>query len=705
MPEAELDWSARCRGALARYAEPLLRTVADKLVRPRTKLPADDLLDKAAGTLTNAPVIDRRIKELPGAERKLLALVGLSRQPRWKVAHLLALLAALDHHDGFAPVLVLLENGLLFPEGPDGAGEVADFTAWYGAAGTSTAVVFAHPGVAARARGEDLGLPNLGDRTPDGTPRAADGLEWPLRLAAAWQLAHAEPVRLTQGNALFKRDLQRLQTDAVLSAPPTDQLTPLADPGVLALLWAASAGLLGPADGALAATPFPPEWDGPAVPLLAGLFAALPLVEAWDPVAGYAPSDTGLSPAPTAGLLAVLLARDWVAPDAVAAWLWSHHPSWAAALPPDAHDKGAAWARAYLLGVAYPLGLLETSADGGGSSRGAPPAELVRLSPLGRHLLFGEQEPPAPPAFPQTLLVQPNAEILAYRQGLTPGVIAALSRFARWKGVGAACTLELTPEQTYRGLESGLTLPMIVQTLNRHGTRPVPPGVADLLQRWASKRERITAFASAVLVEFPTAAELDAALARGIVALRLTDRIGMTADGREPSLSQLRLIGNRDYEGRPQRCLAVADDGVTLTVDTPQADLLLEAEIGHFAEPLPVEANGTRRFRLTARSLRRAAESRAPADIDNWFHERSGAPLSPAGRLLLFGAQVPAPRAERLLVVKVPTAELADGVVQWPATRALVAERLGPVALAVNEGDFAALCAALAEIGVTVGTG
>src|SRR5439155_8909968 len=194
-------------------------------------------------------------------------------------------------------------------------------------------------------------------------------------------------------------------------------------------------------------------------PVLVELFAALPDLEAWDPLAGYAPSDTGLSPFPTAAFLALLLVRpDWTDPAAVAGWLWEHHPSWAGTLPKDAaKDRGKAWVEGFLLGVAYPLRLVEATAGEGGGR--------VRLSDLGRHLFAGGPEPPPPPAFPQTLLVQPNAEVLAYRQGLTPSLIGTLSRFARWKGIGPACTLELTPEQTYRGLETGLTLPLIVQTL------------------------------------------------------------------------------------------------------------------------------------------------------------------------------------------------------------------------------------------------
>ena len=682
---------------MAHYEPALVREVAAKLVRPRANQPVEELIDKSVGMLTNPPVVDRRIRELSDPTRKLLALIGLSRQPFWKVGHLIALLSALGHDEGFAPVEEALRAGLLYPHLAADHPPVDGFTEWFGRAGMLTAVVFAHPAVANRARGEELGLPDLSESSrPAEAVRVADGLDWPLRLAAVWQQVLASPVRHTQSNTLFKKDLTRLQTDEVLSGRWSGELIHPPDLGVLALLWAQAAGLFADTNGELTAAPFPAAWDEGIAPVLSELLASLVRVEAWDPLAGYAPSDGGLSSTPTAGFLALLLLAKadpaaWIEPGAIATWLWSHHPSWAGVIPhPDAATQGAAWVANWLFGVAHPLQLVEAA------------GERVRLSALGRHLLGDGPVPPPAPAFPQTLLVQPNAEILAYRQGLTPALISALSRFARWKGLGPACTLELTAEQTYRGLESGLTLPMMTQTLARHSSRPIPPAVTDLLQRWASKRERITVFTSAVLVEFATPAELDTAVNRGIVALKLTDRIGMTADGTEPSLTQLRLIANRDYEARPQRCVSFGEDGVTLTVDPAAADLLLDVEIGRFAEPLPTESLAPRRFRLTPERLRRAAEALTLPATDAWFADRAGQPLSPAGRLFVLGPQADPLAAMRLLVVRLPSEELADGLMQWPETRGLVAERLGSTAVTVAEENLEALREVLAGLGVRV---
>jgi hypothetical protein len=704
MPPTADPWTDRARDALSRYAEPLLREVAAKLVKPRTTVPADELVERCVAALANPPVIDRRIKEQPDAARKLLALVGVSRRPAWKVGHLVTLLAALGHAEGLEPVLSLLRAGLLYPAHSPGGAELDHFENWLGFAGVLQAEVFAHPAVAARARSEDLGLPDLSSEGLTPPARQADGLDWPLRLAVIWQEVDDAPVRLTQTNTLYKRDLNRLQTDPVLSTPAADQHTELPDVGVLALFWARAVGLLSEGDDELRSAPFPPSWSNALTPTLTDLWSGLTAVEVWDPLRGYAPGDTGTAAAPTAGLLALLLlgsagetpgSSNWYDSQSIADWLWEHHPSWAGTLPKGQdRTRGRGWVEAFLLGVAYPLRLVEAVQHDGWK---------FRLADLGRHLLAGGLEPPPTPAFPQTLLVQPNAEVLAYRQGLTPGLIARLSRFARWMHLGPACTLELNPTRTYHGLESGLTLAGMLQTLNQHGMKPVPPAVADLLRRWADKRERISVYPSATLVEFQTPADLEAAIARGVVSVRVTDRIGLAEDGRDPDFKHLRLVGNRDYEARPTQCIGVDDDGVTLTVDPAQSDLLLEAEIGRLADPVAGDPPGVRRFRLTPESLRRAtATVYTLADLDAWFLARAGRPLPPAGRLFVLGPQLPPPTAARHLVVHLPTAEIADGLLQWPATAGLVDRRLGPTAVTVDEANLPRLKEVLAELGITL---
>src|SRR5262249_41919374 len=97
-----------------------------------------------------------------------------------------------------------------------------------------------------------------------------------------------------------------------------------------------------------------------------------------------------------------------------------------------------------LLGAGYQLGLIR-AAEGSTAGR-----TVVQLSPLGRYILALGPPPPARPAFEHFLYVQPNFEVIAYRQGLTPPLIGQFSRFALWSQVGAALELKLTPESVYR---------------------------------------------------------------------------------------------------------------------------------------------------------------------------------------------------------------------------------------------------------------
>jgi hypothetical protein len=329
---------------------------------------------------------------------------------------------------------------------------------------------------------------------------------------------------------------------------------------------------------------------------------------------------------------------------------------------------------------------------------------LVRLAPIGRWLL-GVAEPPGTlTSFPQTLTVQPNLEIVAYRQGLTPGLIARLGHFAAWKGLGAACTLQLQPESVYRALESGMTFATILQTLEQHGMRPPPAAVVDSLRTWAGKRDRISVYPSASLLEFGTPDDLNEALARGLPAQRLSERLAVVAQESRIDFRHFRLTGTRDYSLPPDRCVTVEEDGVTLTIDLSRSDLLLETELPRFAELLDrSSANGRCQYRLTPASLTSGRESGwSLHGLEAWFQQRTGQPLSAAARLLLTGSQLPALELRRHLVLHVATEELADGLVQWPGTRALIEARLGPTTLAVPEEQANELRERLRTLGIQV---
>jgi hypothetical protein len=329
---------------------------------------------------------------------------------------------------------------------------------------------------------------------------------------------------------------------------------------------------------------------------------------------------------------------------------------------------------------------------------------LIRLSPLGRWVLGVGESPPAPAAFPQTLLVQPNLEILVYRQGLTPALIARLGRFAAWKGLGAACTLQFQPETVYRALEAGETFETILQTLERHGMKSTPAAVMDALRTWANKRERLSVYPSAALFEFATLEDLNDALARGLPAVRLTDRLAVVPNEGNIDYRHFRLTSTRDYALPPEKCVDIDPDGVTLSVDVTRSDLLLESELERFAEIVPQPSlNGRRLYRLTPATLASGRQNGLTLPVlEAWFQQRSRQPLSPAARLLLTAADTPPLDMQRQWILHVASPDIADGLQQWPGTRSLIHSRLGPMALVVDQEHVGVLEERLRGLAITV---
>jgi hypothetical protein len=725
-------WSTLLRQTLGRYDETLLRRVAGRLLRPRNQWPVEELIERCLAATDNAPVIDRRLQELDADSRRVLAAIGLSRQPRWRLGNLVELALALGATDGLKPLFALFEAGFLYPlwsgkgdrtrdfrgpvpfSGPNR--EIHSFKAWV-AQSAGGSWVFTPPLVAERARGEDLGIRDF----PQGVKAAgpvmeADGLEWPLRLAVAWQEVVGAPLRRTQQGDFFKRDAERLGQDALLNTPAAEALATLPQPAYLAVALAETQGIMQSAEGELRAGELPQMWESGLLPTLESLWAALPLVQDWDALQGWRSPETAGNPFPSAYLLAfLLLARlpedEWTRLADLENWVVVHHPLWNISGKSEIRNPKSEvsnqpisdfgfrisdFCSAFLLGLAQQLRFVQ-------AAKGADGEWVVRLSRLGRWLV-GLGEPPALEThFQQTLLVQPNLEIVAYRQGLTPALIARLTKFAQWKSLGAACILQLEPKSVYRALESGLSFEAVVQCLEQHGSRATPPTVIESLRTWADKRERLTVYPSAALLEFGSSEELNEALARGVPAVRLSDRLAVIADESAIDYRHFRLIGTRDYSLPPDKCVEVEDDGVTLAVDLARSDLLLETELPRFAERLERPGlNGRREYRLTPASLGASKSTGMTiAGLEAWFQQRTGQSLSPAARMLLIGSELPAPELRRHLVLHVATADLADGLMQWPETRALIEVRMGPTALAVAESNAATLRGRLAALGMT----
>ena len=739
-------WSQCCREVLERYPEEQLRALAMRLTGRMPRQDHTTVIQAIVTAQSNPPLIDRCLRKVRPEVRLLLSVMARCRKPVWDRGQLLTILAALGVYDGPAILKEALEYGLVFPwvwshsagEGlrpeasiaprdttrtvpsspaghgsepsiPPSAQHADETNPWLEIMGGLVTRVFLHPAVGERVRSRSLPLPDWEGRMsePSADPRRSetsavlrpDGWDWPLRLAAVWQRVRENPVRLTQEGEFYKKDVQRLHGDPVFEEGWEGGAGPC-DAGILALRIAAATGLLERRGDNLQAAAFPACWRMSLPRLLVELCPHIVSIERWDPLSGRRPdtaAEAGITS--SAGWLILLLLAAapesaWIDPTELAAWLWDHHPYWAGILnPANLQDSGRRWVERWLQAIPLPLQMVE-SAHG-----------CFRLTPLGRWYFQNgsDEELPPLPTFPQTLLVQPNAEIIAYRQGLSPSLVADLSALAVWKRIGPACVLELQERSLHHALEAGWTLPQVLQTLQRHATPPLPRTVIDLLERWGSKRERLALFPAAVVIEFATAADAELALSQGWIHWRIGERFGMTADGSEPDLRYFRLLANRNYEAPPQPCLRQAEDGLTLEVDPLQADLFVDLELSRIAEPLPLsEATEPRRYRITAERLRRAVETLSLPDLDAWLMARSGAPLSPAARLLLLGPHWSPVRAERLLVLRLPTPEAADGLMQWPATRHLIAERLGPTAVVIAPDHLADLRRALKDAGLTL---
>ncbi len=157
--------------------------------------------------------------------------------------------------------------------------------------------------------------------------------------------------------------------------------------------------------------------------------------------------------------------------------------------------------------------------------------------------------------------------------------------------------------------------------------------------------------------------------------------------------------------------MIVEADGVTLALDPARADLLVEAELSRFTDPLPTtepvpgspSAPALRRFVISPASLRRGlSRGVSAANLADWFARRTSGEIPPALQLLLMvkASRVPTLKPARMIVLNLPSAILLDGLLQHPTTGHLLGDRLGPTSVAIPDEKMVSLHKALSELGI-----
>jgi hypothetical protein len=723
------------RSALGRYSAPLLASIVQARGLDTEASRPSNLAMELAEQLDSPSAVARQLTGLGPGPCLALGLFALTETTVGSVAglaHALAILGMEAHES----LILLLGRGLLaIDAGPD-APPLDDLRRGLEQGPPTSVLLRVYPVVPRVVRVPLPEGPLAATTTQVAQVRESDGLEPIVRLSAVWQRVGVEPLRQTQQGTLYKRDHERIEEDPVFSDAVTDAPAPLPN---LPSLWLALALRLGlvrhdPSGDRLEAAPSE-FWAENAVHLPQMIATSWLGLRSWrEQMPGPGdPPDFGLPAAWLRPVALLWLARlggdEWLALDDLAALLRSLNPRWDRSSFRDESDGAGSTGRRprtrvasadpgskdvlrpLLLGAGYTMGLVRVALEKVGSR------PVVQLTPLGRYVL-AMGPPPAPrPSFEHFLFVQPNLEIVAYRQGITPQLVGHLSRFAWWNKLGAALELKLTKESILFGLDGGLSPESMLELLTRHSQRPLPTLVPDAITRWTERREQVSFYTAATLIEFGSATDRDQALAEWALAdpgtfVPVAERYLLVENPKKIPTDRIRSGGSRDYRHPPEKCVRVEPDGITLVLDPLRSDLLIDAELARIADELPASqpssrvgrtAQPERKYVVTAVSLRRAGAMGIPASqIVEWFQQRTGEGPSSAIRLLLRAAAgTTSPLcARRVLILAAPTPELADGLHQHPETLSLLGERLGPMVIAIPEENVEALRRVLEQFGL-----
>jgi hypothetical protein len=324
----------------------------------------------------------------------------------------------------------------------------------------------------------------------------------------------------------------------------------------------------------------------------------------------------------------------------------------------------------------YYLGLVELVMDGDTLSG-------FRLTELGRDTFHPElatakpAESSSPASTEPAWVMQPNFDIVVYMDKAAPVQLAFLERCAeRTDAHKHTAHYRLTRESIYRGLESGLTLEEIINTLQRGSQTELSQNILVELREWASLRERILLRRGASLLEFSSPQELNARMAQGLKGRVVAERFLLLDSAK--AVPGWTII---NYAQPLPQNLTVAETGL-LRRASASRDLVTAAQLNQWAESTPDEG-----WQLTRESVGKAVKSgKKLSELLNLLNSRviPGKPVGnymppppPIPPLLELALRAWAGKAypvelEEVILMRCPNEKIFQAVVSSPLMKPLL---------------------------------
>lgn len=250
------------------------------------------------------------------------------------------------------------------------------------------------------------------------------------------------------------------------------------------------------------------------------------------------------------------------------------------------------WIQSAMTGPLYHLGLVELGFEKSKSS--TQTIEFFRLTQAGRAAIYNIFRPELEtkttttiPTTEQCWVVQPNFDVIVYLESAKPSQLAFIERIGVRKHVdGLTALYHLTQESIYQALESGIEAKIIIESLKTGSLHPIPDNIVRSLTTWAQKRERISVYCNANILEFGDKKSRDEALKKGQVkGTSIGERLILVS-----SINGLKPKAAISYEPNLPRCLSVDETG-SIKINLASKDLLIEGELASYSQADTKNAN------------------------------------------------------------------------------------------------------------------